>query len=63
MDALVAEPELAAHPRDLAAAVTGREGDVRRIASALRKLGGVALPAPKPGRPKKLRPNSPKGLS
>jgi hypothetical protein len=57
VDAVVADPELAAHPRALAAVVKGREGDVRRIACALRKLGGIELPAPKLGRPKKVRPN------
>ena len=57
VDAVVADPELAAHPRALAAAVKGREGDVRRIASALRKLEGIELPRPKLGRPEKVRLN------
>ena len=57
IDALVNDPELAAHARDLGVTVNGRESDVRRVVAALRKLGGIELPAPTMGRPKKDRPN------
>jgi hypothetical protein len=61
VDEVVADPGIAGRPRDLRVAVRGREADVRRIVSALRKVGGITLPVPRLGRPKKGIPNSKAG--
>ncbi len=63
VDALVAEPELAAHPGLLRERVHAREADVRRALRCLRKISGTQLPEAKRGRPEKDGPYSREGIS
>jgi hypothetical protein len=63
VDALLAEPELAAHPGLLRERVEAREADVRRALRCLRKISGVQLPEAKRGRRKKGGPYSREGIS